>query len=77
MDFVPKPEDGEVYEFKLLELDKVKELLLEDQFTPESGLVVLDFLVRHGYVAAENEADYLDISLGLHRSLPFPSARYL
>lgn len=75
-DFVPKPEDGEVYEFLLLEFDQVKTLLLDDQFTPEAGLVVLDFLVRHGYIIPENEPDYLGISIGLHRYLPFPSPKY-
>lgn len=75
-DFVPKPEDGEVHEFMLLELDQVRTMLLQDQFTPEAGLVVLDFLIRHGIVTAENEPDYLAISFGLHRYLPFPSAKY-
>jgi hypothetical protein len=51
-------------------------MLLEDQFTPEAGLVVLDFLIRHGIVTAENEPEYLEISMGLHRCLPFPSAKY-
>lgn len=65
-----------MHEFILVELDQVREMLLEDQFTPEAGLVVLDFLIRHGIVTAENEPEYLEISMGLHRCLPFPSAKY-
>jgi hypothetical protein len=76
IDFKPQPEDGEVHEFMLLELDQVQTMLLDNQFTPEAGLVVVDFLIRHGLVTAENEPEYLAISMGLHRFLPFPSAKY-
>jgi len=46
----------------------------EGAFKPNCALVVLEFLVRHGILTAENEPDYVEIVARLHRRLEFPTA---
>ncbi|XP_075439329.1 uncharacterized protein LOC142483148, partial [Ascaphus truei] len=48
--FQPRVGDGEVHEFYLWPLDNVREAIAEEQFKPNCALVVLDFLLRHGYI---------------------------
>ncbi|KAJ3282850.1 hypothetical protein HK104_010680 [Borealophlyctis nickersoniae] len=75
-DFVPTPVDGEVQAFYLWSLEEVKEHLHLGEFMPESGLVIVDFLVRHGYMNASNEPDYVDVLSAMRRHLPFPGPTY-
>jgi 8-oxo-dGTP pyrophosphatase MutT (NUDIX family) len=67
--FQPTPVDGEVEEFYLWDLPTVERHL--DEFTMDTCLVVLDFMVRHGYLTPEH-SDYLDIVSGLKRPFVFP-----
>lgn len=65
-DFQPVNADGEVAEFYLWPMDRVIETLeRSDEFKFNSGLVVIDFLVRRGYIGPERP-DYVDIVEGLH-----------
>jgi hypothetical protein len=32
---------------------------------------LVDFLIRHGIITPENEPDFVEISMRLHRRLPF------
>ncbi|TPX33991.1 hypothetical protein SmJEL517_g03226 [Synchytrium microbalum] len=75
-DFIPKPSDGEVDSFYLWDLETIARHVVDGKFMPESGCVVIDFLVRHGHVTPENEVDYLDIVTELRRKLPFPGPKY-
>ncbi|TRX88907.1 hypothetical protein FHL15_010250 [Xylaria flabelliformis] len=68
----PTPKDGEVAEFYLWTVDEVREGLARDQFKPNCALVVVNFFIRHGIIAAANEPDYAEILQRLHRKLPFP-----
>lgn len=78
----PKPHDDEVESFevclpasdfeadgKLLDIPQVKKALLSGDFKPNCGLILVDFLVRHGIVTPENEADYFEIGWRCHRRL--------
>jgi hypothetical protein len=38
-------------------------------------LVAIDFMVRHGFITADNDPDYIDLSYHLHRKLPFPGPK--
>lgn len=68
--FEPCNTDGEVAEFELLPLTEVEQRLREDEvFKPNCGLVVIDFLIRHGRLDPER-ADYPALVCGLHRLLP-------
>lgn len=54
-DFKPEPVDGEVESFELMDLEAVADLIQaspEDPgaFKPNVNLVIIDFLVRHGFV---------------------------
>uniref|UniRef100_A0A7S2BMB1 Nudix hydrolase domain-containing protein n=1 Tax=Octactis speculum TaxID=3111310 RepID=A0A7S2BMB1_9STRA len=58
----PSNGDGEVDEFELMSMDAVAACLRDDlpSWKPNSALVAIDFLVRHGFVGPDDE-DYLDI----------------
>ena len=66
-DFVPVCTDGEVEEFYLMPIDKVAKIVREtNEFKLNCNLVIIDFLVRHGYLGVEDE-DYVEIVKGLRR----------
>lgn len=66
-----KPKDDEVESFELLSIAQVREALANGEFRPSSVMVLMDFLIRHGYITAENEPDYAAIVSRIHRRLPF------
>ena len=64
-DFTPINTDGEVEAFYLWPMERVMETVREsDAFKFNCALVVVDFLVRHGYIAAD-DPDYSAIVEGL------------
>ena len=66
-DFQPECTDGEVDEFMLLPLEEVAHRVRDtDEFKLNCNLVVIDFLVRHGYLTPEDD-DYDLIVAGLHQ----------
>lgn len=66
-DFVPRNTDGEVEEFQLWPLERVAETVRDtEDWKFNVNLVIIDFLVRHGYLRPE-EPDYLEIVTGLRR----------
>lgn len=69
LDFRPRIGDGEVQEFYLLPIDKVKELLATDDFKPNCAMVALDFLIRHSFIDPDTEPLYQEILAGLHQTL--------
>ncbi|XP_015261659.1 PREDICTED: nudix hydrolase 20, chloroplastic-like isoform X1 [Gekko japonicus] len=68
-DFVPQVGDGEVQEFYLWPLDKVKEAIGSPDFKPNCAMVALDFLIRHGYIRPDEEPHYVEMVEGLHCTL--------
>lgn len=69
LQFKPRIGDGEVQDFYLLPIDKVKELLATDDFKPNSAMVVLDFLIRHSIIEPDREPFYQEFVMGLHQTL--------
>lgn len=66
-DFTPTPSDGEIAEYMLWPIEKVAERVRDTyDFKFNCNLVVIDFLIRHGLIAAD-EPDYLALVEGLHR----------
>lgn len=64
-DFSPVNSDGEVEDFYLWPMERVMETVREsDAFKFNCGLVVIDFLVRHGYIAAD-DPEYPELVEGL------------
>ncbi|KAI1269349.1 hypothetical protein F5Y18DRAFT_414389 [Xylariaceae sp. FL1019] len=70
-DVEPKPHDGEVGSFRLMNVGDVQSALLAGEFKPDAAIVVVDFLIRHGVITAENEREFVHINMHLHRRLPF------
>ncbi|PKX90600.1 thiamine pyrophosphokinase-related protein [Aspergillus novofumigatus IBT 16806] len=71
---VPRPKDSEVEDFRLWNVDQVLDALGRGTFKPNSAVVVIDFLTRHGVITPETEPMCKDIIRRLHRRLPFPTA---
>ena len=64
-DFAPRNRDGEIEEFFLWPIERTMRVLAEtEDFKFNVALVVIDFLVRHGFIDPE-DPDYLDIVEGL------------
>lgn len=64
-DFVPENADGEIEDFYLWPVERVMETLARtDDFKFNVALVVIDFLVRHGFLGPE-DPDYVDLVSGL------------
>lgn len=68
---VLKPHDEEVDKFRCMALEDVQAALLAKEFKPDAAAVLVDFFIRHGILTAENERDYVEIIMHLHRQLPF------
>lgn len=69
-DFVPQCADGEVERFELLPLAEVAEIVSESfDFKFNCALVIIDFLIRHGFLTADNEPEYCQLTTGLHRNI--------
>lgn len=54
LDFVPKNADGEVETFELLTAEECIQRALSPHFKTTSAPVLLDFLIRKGYINPEN-----------------------
>jgi 8-oxo-dGTP pyrophosphatase MutT (NUDIX family) len=64
-DFVPRNTDGELTGFECLPVDEVLWLVAEThEFKPNSNLVIIDFLIRHG-VLGPGRSDYAALVKGL------------
>ncbi|KAJ8120305.1 hypothetical protein ONZ43_g2952 [Nemania bipapillata] len=70
-DMVPQPLDGEVAEFLLWTPEKTIQALHEGQFKLNSAVAWIDFFIRHGYINAQNEPDYLELVARIHRRIWF------
>jgi hypothetical protein len=69
-DFKPRAGDGEVAGFELWPLQRVFETVRDTgQFKYNCNLVLIDFFVRHGLVAAD-DPDFFAIVEGLHTGEP-------
>jgi len=66
-DFQPVCTDGEVEEFMLMPIKEVAKVVRETgDFKLNCNLVVIDFLIRHGYLTPEDQ-DYDLLVAGLHQ----------
>ncbi|MCK4868615.1 MAG: DUF4743 domain-containing protein, partial [Alphaproteobacteria bacterium] len=57
-----------VESFELWPVERVIETVRETfEFKFNCNLVIIDFLIRHGLIDADNEPDYMALCLGLRR----------
>lgn len=69
--FRPFNQDGEVAGFELIPVSELMHRLRSaDEFMYDIALVLIDFLIRHGFIGPE-EPDYLPLIAGLRRPIPF------
>lgn len=62
----PRPSE-EIARYQLMPLAQALEIVRgSDRFKFNVNLVIIDFAIRHGFITAENEADYEHIVAGLH-----------
>jgi isopentenyldiphosphate isomerase len=72
-EFSPESMDGEVAGFSLWPIEKVMEVVGQaDEFKLNCNLVVIDFLLRHGFLGPER-GDYLELVTGLHPPVISPA----
>ncbi|KAJ7119714.1 NUDIX hydrolase domain-like protein [Mycena epipterygia] len=64
--FEPKPLDGEVESFDFLDQVTVEREMRAGRFKPNCALVLIDLLIRLGYITPDSEPDYLKIMTALH-----------
>ncbi|EEB87963.1 hypothetical protein MPER_14465, partial [Moniliophthora perniciosa FA553] len=64
--FQPKPSDGEVECFELLEHAEVIQRMKAGRFKPNCALVLIDFFIRFGFINPDNEPSYQKIITRLH-----------
>lgn len=68
-DFIPRNADGEVESFELWPIERVVETVRETRdFKFNCNLVIIDFLIRHGLLTAENEPNYAALCMGLRKT---------
>ncbi|KAI2617001.1 NUDIX domain-containing protein [Hypomontagnella submonticulosa] len=72
----PKPQDDEVQEFCLWDVQQIKEAMFRGEFKTNCASVMIDFFIRHGIITDDNEPDYLEIITRLHRPLPVPTSAF-
>jgi hypothetical protein len=68
-----RPCDDEVETFYLWSVEETMAALKRGEFKPNCAYVLQDWFVRHGYITAENEPDYIEVVSRLHRKLEFPT----
>jgi hypothetical protein len=67
-DFIPQNTDGEIIDFTLMPVHQVAQLVRDTQdFKLNVNLVIIDFLIRHGWITPDAEPDYIDIVQGLRK----------
>ncbi|XP_022223125.1 uncharacterized protein YJR142W isoform X1 [Drosophila obscura] len=66
LDFVPHNADGEVQAFELLPAKECVERVFTPDFKTTSAPVVIDFLIRHGHITADDVVDFTQIVELLH-----------
>ncbi|MEE8394299.1 MAG: DUF4743 domain-containing protein [Rhodospirillales bacterium] len=66
-DFQPVNTDGEIAEFYLWPIERVMEVVRDtDEFKFNCAMVVIDFLIRRGYIEPDHP-QYVELLSGLHR----------
>ena len=70
-DVIPKPHDEEVSSFTLMSVEELQAALLREEFKPDSAMILIDFMIRHGIITPETEASYGEICMNMRRRIPF------
>ncbi|PWY99759.1 hypothetical protein BCV70DRAFT_200670 [Testicularia cyperi] len=71
-DVILQPKDDEVDHFELLSLAEIDKNMRQGRFKANCVLVMIDFLIRHGYITADQEPHYRQIVAQIHTDLQLP-----
>ncbi|KAF9484087.1 nudix hydrolase 20 [Pholiota conissans] len=69
--FTPRPLDGEVESFEFVSHERLLEQLRSGLFKPNCALVIIDLLIRLGYITPDSEPNYTKIINRLHGSFDY------
>jgi len=69
LNFVPINTDGETECFYLWPIEKVQAELTKGDFKPNVAIVILDFLIRHGFLHPDLDPNYTDFLEGIHKTI--------
>jgi 8-oxo-dGTP pyrophosphatase MutT (NUDIX family) len=70
-DFAPTNNDGEVEAFMLLPVAEVATIVRDSfAFKFNCNLVIIDFLIRHGFLTPDGEPDYAALCAGMQAAFP-------
>ncbi|KAJ7099863.1 nudix hydrolase 20 [Mycena crocata] len=69
--FEPKPLDGEVESFDFFDKERIEAEMRAGRFKPNCALVLIDLFIRLGYIAPDNEPDYMKIVTALHTQFDY------
>ena len=69
LDFTPKNTDGEMETFYLWPIEKVWTELPKGDFKPNVAIVILDFLLRHGFLHPDKDVHYCEFMEGIHKTI--------
>lgn len=58
LSFVPQNKDGEAESFYLMTIDEVKNAVIKNDFKPNSALITINFLIRHGLISPDEDENY-------------------
>lgn len=68
-DFTPVNTDGEMSGFTLMPVSEIAHRVKDSlDFKFNVNLVIIDFLIRHGFISPDHEPDYLDLIAGLRKA---------
>ncbi|KAJ8110619.1 hypothetical protein ONZ43_g5828 [Nemania bipapillata] len=66
-DVVPRIGDGEVGSIELMTVEEVRKAMARGEFKMTCNMTYLAFFIRHGYITAENEPNFVEICSRLNR----------
>ena len=69
VDFTPANTDGETETFYLWSIERVREELTGGDFKPNVAIVILDFLIRHGFLHPDEDVHYCEFLEGIHKTI--------
>ncbi|XP_052804255.1 uncharacterized protein LOC128234213 isoform X2 [Mya arenaria] len=71
-DFVPRSADGEMEQFYLHSLEEIQSLIINEEFKPNCAMVTVDFMIRRGLIAPDEEPNYSYLVERMHVNLQPP-----
>lgn len=69
---MPQTNDGEATDFRLMNIDEVRQSIQAEEWKPNCAAVMVDFMVHHGLVTPENDDHYFQVCTELKQAMILP-----